>query len=159
MSRLSRGSASRGGASVAVLAVELSTRQPVNRGTKVRRVALAGGRQPPIGRRLGQPLSVKDHDAAARMVARGARPMDIAGLLAALAHPQRVEILLKLLAGEATHQSLAKATGLKAGPLYHHLRELRMTGLIGPKVRDLYVLTPKGGRAILAALAMERMCR
>jgi DNA-binding transcriptional ArsR family regulator len=81
------------------------------------------------------------------------------GLLAAMAHPQRLQILLKLLGGEATHRLLAKATGLKPGPLYHHLRELRMAGLIGPKTRDLYFLAPAGRYAILAALAMARLCR
>lgn len=94
----------------------------------------------------------------ARQITRGTRPERLSRLLAALAHPQRLAILTKLLAGEATHKLLSNATGLKAGPLYHHLRELRAAGLLGPKVRDVYVLTPKGRRAILAAMALERLC-
>jgi len=101
----------------------------------------------------------RDILAAARRIARHSRPEATAGLLDALAHGQRLRILLELLGGEATHRLLAKVTGLKAGPLYHHVRELRSAGLIGPKVRDLYVLTPKGRRAILGSLALERLCR
>jgi len=101
----------------------------------------------------------KKRERTARLIARGAQPEQAARLLAALAHPQRIRILLKLLGGEATHRLLTKATRLKAGPLYHHLSELRAAGLIGPRVRDVYVLTSRGQRAILATLAFERMCR
>lgn len=142
-----------------LFAAELTTRQPGPRSAEVKRASLAGGREPPIGRKPAVASAIDARVAVARRFARGARPDRIAGLLAALAHPQRVEILLKLLGGESTHQALAQATQLKAGPLYHHLRELRMASLIGPKVRDRYVLTPKGGRAILAVLAFERLCR
>jgi len=103
--------------------------------------------------------SLRDRETAARRVSRGLKPTAVAGLLAALAHSQRIAILVKLLPGEANHQLLAKTTGLKAGPLYHHLRELRSAGLIGPKVRDVYQLTRKGRRAILAVLAIGRLCR
>jgi predicted transcriptional regulator len=68
-------------------------------------------------------------------------------------------VLRLLLAGEATHKALSKATGLKAGPLYYHIRELRSAGLIGPKVRDLYMLTKRGRRVILGILALERLAR
>ncbi len=144
---------------IAALAVETWVRRIDGQSADSKRVQLAGLTKP--GRRRGRSVvpSVQDQEMAARRIARGVRPEDVARLLAALAHLQRVEILLKLLGGEATHRSLAKATGLKAGPLYHHLRELRMAGLIGPKVRDLYVLTAKGGRAVLAGLALERLCR
>jgi predicted transcriptional regulator len=83
----------------------------------------------------------------------------LARLLAAIGHPQRIAILRELLAGEATHKTLAKVTRLKAGPLYYHIRELRSAGLIGPKVRDLYVMTRRGRRVILASLAMDRLAR
>jgi len=149
-----------------LLAVELSTQVAAGPLKDKRHVALVA--KPKKARRAqktgllkakaGFP-SVAELEAAATTVSRGVRAESVAGLLDALAHPQRVQILVKLLGGEATHRSLSKATGLKAGPLYHHLRELRMAGLIGPKVRDLYVLTARGDRAILAALAMERLCR
>ena len=68
---------------------------------------------------------------------------------------------VKLLPGQIIcgRNRLAKATGLKAGPLYYHLRELREAGLIGPRVRDLYVLTRQGRRLILATMATEHLCR
>lgn len=112
----------------------------------------------PAGRRKPFP-TLADRTTAARRVSRGIRKAPLATLLAALAHPQRLTVLLKLLGGEATHQLLTKATGLKAGPLHHHLRELRVAGLIGPKVRDLYMLTRRGRRAILTAIVMGRVCR
>lgn len=102
---------------------------------------------------------VRERESAARRVTRGSDPRRLAGLLAAIAHPQRLAVLLKLLAGEANHKLLIKATCLKAGPLHYHLRELRGAGLIGPKQRDIYSLTKRGRRTILAALAMGRLCR
>jgi len=104
-------------------------------------------------------VTLADREKAARRIGRASQPERIAAILAALSHPQRIAILAKLLETEATHRLLSKHTGLKAGPLYHHLRELRAAGLIGPKVRDLYVITRQGRRAILAALAVERVCR
>ena len=165
MSRAKRGGHSRTKAGSPLLSVELAIRRTCGYWEDKRHVALAGGqkkagllkktRNRPPNRAPG----VEDVENAARQVARGVRPGHLADWLAAMAHPQRVAILLKLLGGECTHRALAKATNLKAGPLYHHLRELRMARLIGPKVRDLYTLTPKGGRAILSALALERACR
>lgn len=107
----------------------------------------------------GQAARLQDRLEVARQVGRGVQVDRLAGLLTAVGHRQRLRILLKLLGGEATHRLLARATGLKAGPLYYHLRELRSARLIGPKVRDLYTLTAKGRRAILAAVAVERLCR
>jgi DNA-binding transcriptional ArsR family regulator len=141
-----------------LLAVELSIHRADGGVMDKKHVVLVGNRQKIRARAMPGAPGLLDLETAARQIGRGIRPEGLAGLLAALAHPHRVQILLKLLGGEATHRSLSKATGLKAGPLYHHLRELRMAGLIGPKVRDLYVLTRKGGRAILVALAMERLC-
>src|SRR6266545_4582376 len=66
------------------------------------------------------------------------KPDSLARLLGSLGHPQRIQLLLTLLAGQCNHKQLAAVTGLKAGPLYHHLRELRMADLIGPKSRDEY---------------------
>jgi DNA-binding transcriptional ArsR family regulator len=104
-------------------------------------------------------LSQADREKNARRIIRTCRPQRIASLLSVLSHPQRIVILGKLLESEATHKMLGKQTALKAGPLYHHLRELRSAGLIGPKVRDLYVITRAGKRAILTAIAFERLCR
>jgi len=143
----------------AELAVELGIRVADGSHPEAKRIAIAGIVRPP--RRGANDVfpGVKDRETIARRVARGTRPERLARLLAAIAHPQRLVILLKLLAGEATHKLLTKATGLKAGPLYYHLRELREAGLIGPRVRDLYVLTRQGRRLILAVVATERLCK
>lgn len=142
----------------AVLAVELSIETLDGRPSKSTRVRIAGkavrSRATPDAAFPG----VRGREAMARQVTRGTDPACLARMLAAIAHPQRLTILFRLLACEATHQTLAKATGLKAGPLYYHLRELRSAGLIGPKVRDLYVLTSSGTRLILAAVAAGRLC-
>jgi len=122
-----------------------------------KKVSLQGVIQAAPGRSKARAVRLLDRVSAARRVSQGARPDELARLLAAVAHPQRIRILLKLLGGEATYRLLAKTTGLKAGPLYHHLRELRSAGLIGPKVRDLYALTRTGRRMILAALALGRL--
>ncbi len=141
------------------MAVQLSTRCMNGQGLETRRIELVGTPQPPRCRKRDPAGPAHARESAARQLARGVRPDRVARLLTAMAHPKRIQILLKLLGGEATHKLLARTTGLKPGPLYHHLRELRMAELIGPKVRDLYVLTPAGSRAILAAIAMERLGR
>lgn len=106
------------------------------------------------------PASEDRVKAADRLTRTASRRLDpLADLLASAAHPKRLMILMKLLGGEATKELLTKATGLKAGPLYYHLRELRSAGLIGPKVRDLYVITDKGSRLALSLLAVDKACR
>ena len=143
----------------AELAVELGIRVADGSDREAKRIEIAAVVRPPRRAAPNGFPGVKDRETVARRVARGTRPDKLARLLAAVAHPQRLGILLKLLAGEATHKLLTKATRLKAGPLYYHLRELREAGLIGPRVRDLYVLTRQGRRLILAAMATERLCR
>jgi predicted transcriptional regulator len=83
----------------------------------------------------------------------------LAGVLSALGSTHRVRILAKLLEGPATYRALQKVTRLKAGPLYHHISQLRMAGLIGPKQRDLYELTRGGRNLLLVALAMPGLAR
>jgi DNA-binding transcriptional ArsR family regulator len=68
---------------------------------------------------------------------------------AAIGHPMRARILAKLTEGPATYRDLERVTRLKAGPMYHHINQLRLAGLILPKQRDLYELT-RGGRNLLA---------
>lgn len=120
-------------------------------------VRLAGATSPRRG--ADASVMVRGRERAAKRVGGGCRPGRLARLLAAVAHAQRLAILRELLAGEATHRTLAKLTKLKAGPLYYHIRELRAAGLIGPKVRDLYVLTRRGRRLLLGLLAVERLAR
>ncbi len=73
--------------------------------------------------------------------------------LAAVGHSARAGIMGKLLEGPCTYRALQRVTGLKAGPLYHHVNQLRLAGLILPKQRDLYELT-RGGRNLIVAVVL-----
>ncbi len=75
--------------------------------------------------------------------------------LAALGHAQRLRIVAKLLEGPGTYRTLQKATKLKPGPLYHHVNQLRLAGLLLPRERDLYELTRGGRNLILTVLALN----
>ncbi len=72
----------------------------------------------------------------------------------ALGHVQRMKIIRKLLDGPATYQALKRLTKLKPGPLYHHVNQLRLAGLILPRQRDLYELTRAGRNMVLAMLVL-----
>jgi len=80
-------------------------------------------------------------------------------VMAALGSPHRLRILMKLLEGPGTYQTLRKATGLQAGPLYHHIGQLRLAGLVGPKQRDLYELTRGGRNLALVAMVLPQLAR
>ena len=86
------------------------------------------------------------------------RLQSVAQILAAVGHPQRVSILMLLLEGPAVYRALLDLTGLKAGPLYHHINQLRLAGLILPKQRDLYELTRAGRNIVLCAMVLPKLC-
>ena len=96
-------------------------------------------------------------EALAGQLRRKIRPERIAGLLNVLGSTHRIRVLMTLAGGGVTYQHLVKATKLKAGPLYHHVNQLRLVGLIRPRERDLYEITPKGTRALLMAAGMAGM--
>ncbi len=73
---------------------------------------------------------------------------------AAFGHAQRAKLMAKLLEGPATYRALQRVTKLKAGPLYHHINQLRLAGLILPKQRDVYELTRGGRNILLSAMAV-----
>jgi len=77
----------------------------------------------------------------------------------ALGHGQRVKLVRKLLDGPCTYQSLKHLTKLKPGPLYHHINQLRLAGLIRPRQRDLYELTRAGRNMILGMMVLVPMSR
>jgi DNA-binding transcriptional ArsR family regulator len=77
----------------------------------------------------------------------------LAATLAALGSAERMEVLLALSAGRSTHAELALWTGLRPGPLYHHLNRLRLAGLLEISRRNVYELSRPGREALLAALA------
>ncbi len=72
---------------------------------------------------------------------------------AALGHPKRLAVLARLFEGPATYRELQQTTGLGAGPLYHHVNQLRLASLLLPKRRDTYEMTRGGRNALLLALA------
>jgi hypothetical protein len=96
---------------------------------------------------------------AARSATSSVRPAQLAELLSAMGSVHRIRILIKLLEGAATYRTLQKVTGLKAGPLYHHISSLRLAALIGPKQRDLYELTRAGRDVLLTVLMLGPLSR
>ena len=76
--------------------------------------------------------------------------------MAAAGHEVRAKLMLKLLDGPAIYRALKRVTKLEAGPLYHHINQLRLAGLILPKQRDLYELTRGGRNLILAMMVLDR---
>jgi len=95
------------------------------------------------------------------MKAVGGKPgLDrIARLAAALGHNQRLRIMLKLLEGSLHYSLLCKTTGLTAGPLYHHIKQLRLANLIVTPMRNVYELTRGGRNAILAIISVGGISR
>jgi len=95
----------------------------------------------------------------ARRAPVGRAGATIADTFASLGHPVRIKVLTKLIEGPATYRSLQRLTKAKPGPLYHHLNQLRLSGLMLPKQRDLYELTRGGRNLIVGALALARLVR
>lgn len=67
-----------------------------------------------------------------------------AGVLAALGHPVRMRLVCLLLDGPATYEELTTTAGMRSGPLYFHIQQLRQAGLIAPRQRDRYELSRTG---------------
>ena len=122
----------------------------------------------PIGRAARKPrrpvlqVHAGRADAAAVKRATGTQLRCLARLANGLANRHRLLIVRELFRGPATYEALAAATSLRAGPLYHHVAQLRLAAIIAPKERNLYRLT-RGGRALvtilLAALPLARDAR
>ncbi len=87
------------------------------------------------------------------------RVAKMSAIFAALGHPVRVGILVRLFAGPATYRQLQESTGLRAGPLYHHVNHLRLASLILPKRRDAYAMTRGGRNVLLVALALTKLAK
>jgi hypothetical protein len=86
---------------------------------------------------------------------RGASPEDLARLLTGFAHADRIRLAQAIEAGANTHRALSKATGLKTGPLYHHLRELERAGLLTTLARNAYALSELGRVVLLVCSALD----
>ncbi len=96
---------------------------------------------------------------AARTFASKANVQQLSRVLTAFASPHRLKILISLLSGPQTYRALVRATRLKAGPLYHHVNQLRLASFLGPKARDTYVLTRAGRNVLLVALSLGPLMR
>jgi len=81
----------------------------------------------------------------------------IARISAALGHAVRMQIVATLLHGPATYRELADLTESKPGPLYHHLNQLRLAGLLDSPARDTYTLTEAGRKAALVCMALAKV--
>ena len=81
----------------------------------------------------------------------------IAKLCTAMANPRRVAMLKAIFTGAGSYAELSERLGLKAGPLYHHVRELRLAGLLELAQRDTYRLTDYGKYALLLACLSESL--
>jgi hypothetical protein len=84
-----------------------------------------------------------------------ADPVRLARLLGGLGHPDRVRLANAILIGARTHRELSGATGLKTGPLYHHVRELERAGLLRSASRNLHELTELGRFVLLVATVLD----
>ena len=83
-------------------------------------------------------------------------PAWLANVLRGLGHADRLAIMAELMCGPRTHQMLHEATGLKPGPLYHHIRELQRAGLIEAPKRNQYMPTSCGRTIFAIASGIER---
>jgi len=64
-----------------------------------------------------------------------------------------------LLQGPTVYRAVQRATKLLPGPLYHHINQLRLAGLILPKQRDLYELTRGGRNVVLVAATLNKLAK
>jgi hypothetical protein len=81
----------------------------------------------------------------------------LAELAAGFAHPQRVVLVRALMEGATSYRQIRLALRAKAGPLYHHVKQLRLCGLLQVGPRDVYRLTEAGQLAAGVLCAMERL--
>lgn len=81
----------------------------------------------------------------------------IAKLCNAMANSRRVAMLKAIFTGAGSYAELSESLQLKAGPLYHHVRELRLAGLLELAQRDTYRLTEYGKHALLLACVNESL--
>jgi len=84
-------------------------------------------------------------------------PAAAARLLHGAAHPERLRLMAELLPSPRTHHDLKTATGLKPGPLYHHIRELERAGLVVSPARNRYELTEVGRLTFLLTAGLTMM--
>jgi DNA-binding transcriptional ArsR family regulator len=106
--------------------------------------ALGGGVAYAGALRLGESqIAWQQVHAAGELPSAQAELPRIAGMIAALASPNRLRILLELLAGGLQSSDLqARLDEPTAGGLYHHLRELLAARLVTQPRRSQYEIPP-----------------
>ena len=118
--------------------VGIGRRRPVNK-------VQSSGRRPQAVKALDTPATVR---AALERTCEA---------MSALGHPHRAAMMAKLMEGPQSYRTLQQAMGLKAGPLYHHIRQLRLGGLILPKHRDWYAHTQAGRNLVMVMMALASL--
>jgi hypothetical protein len=83
----------------------------------------------------------------------------MARVFAALGSPRRLAMLGAIFDGAGSYAGLVGRLNMKAGPLYHHVRELRLAGLLEPDARDSYRLSKRGMYAWLAACSLDALLK
>lgn len=116
-------------------------------------VAIATGEAASVATCRGEAWRPKPGESPRRALLQGADAEATSRLLNGLAHRARLSLATAIFLGSHTHRLLAQASGLKTGPLYHHLRELQRAGIIESTDRNSYGLTEAGARLLLVAVA------
>lgn len=81
----------------------------------------------------------------------------VAGICQALANDTRLAMLRELFPGRRSTAELMAAVGIDRGPLYHHLRDLFVQGLIAQPERGSYALTGRGVSILLAVSLLPNL--
>ena len=90
---------------------------------------------------------------------RGLDQPRMARVFAALGSPRRLAMLGAIFDGAGSYAELVRRLNMKAGPLYHHVRELRLAGLLESDARDSYRLSKRGMYAWLAACSLDDLLK
>jgi len=121
------------------------------------RVELPDGNQSALHAEFSFRISRAEGKKIAKKPARWRNANRLADILAAMGHPVRLHAMGFLLGGSVSYDELVAATGVRSGPLYFHLQQLRSAGLIGPRRRNAYTLTQRGRVMAMVALAIGQL--
>lgn len=155
--RRSRQSGSRGGRGLATLFPKVARNRRLFGLAGVCGVVECDGTKPTITVERREELFAKPARRPRERFLSAASDERIAKLCNAMANPRRVAMLKAIFTGAGSYAQLADTLGLKAGPLYHHVRELRLAGLLELARRDTYRLTQYGKYALLLACLSESL--
>lgn len=104
--------------------------------------------------RLGDDLAVSWSAGVAVEELVGQEADDLARVLAAIGHRQRLAIVQAMLAGPTTAADLGASLGLgTSGAVYHHLNVLAAAGLVRQTTRGIFAIAPERIGMVLSVLA------